>query len=102
MKSGQYLEITSQAMSVKFRTHPFLRRFLDNQEEVEVEGNTVGECIDNLGKRYPAFKQQLLNNGTLRNIFEIYVNQDSAYPDELTKPVKDSDVVTIITYIAGG
>ena len=89
-------------MSVKIKTHPYLRRFLNNQEEVLVEGNTVGECLNDLENKFPGFKQQVLKNGKLREIFEIYVNYDSAYPEELSKPVKEGDVVTIITYIAGG
>ena len=89
-------------MSVKIKTHPFLRRFLNNQEEVEVTGTTVGECIDDLEHKFPGFKEQILRNGKLRDIFEIYVNYDSAYPEELARPVKDGDTVTIITYIAGG
>ena len=90
-------------MSIKVRTHPFLRRFLQNQEEVEVGGATVGECIQNLEQKYPGFKKQILNSkGQLRDVFEIYLNSDSAYPDELSRPVKEGDVITIITYIAGG
>ena len=89
-------------MSIKLRAHPFLRRFLNNEEEVQVNGTTVGECIDDLNKKYPGFKDQLVHTGKLRDIFEIYVNNTSAYPDELSKTVKDGDMISIITYIAGG
>ncbi len=89
-------------MRVKERAHPFLRRFLNNQEEVLVEGNTVGECIDDLDRKYPGFKQLIVTNGRLLDIFEIYINQDNAYSQELAKPVKEGDVLTIITYTVGG
>jgi molybdopterin synthase sulfur carrier subunit len=90
-------------MSIKFRTHPSLRRLLQNREEVEVIGTTVGECIQNLDREYPGFKKEILNSkGQVRNIFEIYINSDSAYPDELNRPVKDGDLITIISWIAGG
>ena len=90
-------------MGIIVRTHPFLRRFLQNQEDVEVNGATVGECIQNLDQNYPGFKQQILNSeGHLQDIFEVYINTESAYPDELNKPVKEGDVITIITFTAGG
>jgi MoaD family protein len=89
-------------MSVKVRTHPFLRRFLGGIEEVEVEGKTVGECLQSLEGKFPGFQQQVLQDGRLRNYIEIYVNEESAYPLDLDKPVRDGDVVTIVTYISGG
>ena len=75
---------------------------MDNKEEVEVNGSTVGECIDNVNKKYPDFKDQLIKDGRLRDLFEIYINNGSAYPDELLKPVKDGDTVSIITFVQGG
>lgn len=90
-------------MSVKFKTHPFLRKLLNYQEVVEAEGNTIGECIDNLDSRFPGFKQQVVGKkDRFKDTLEVYLNNDPAYPEQLRKPVKDGDTVTIITYIAGG
>jgi molybdopterin converting factor small subunit len=89
-------------LSVIIKTHPFLRRFLKDNEEVEVEGRTIGECLENLEGKFPGFKHQVLQDGRLRSIIEIYVNEESAYPEDLEKRVKDGDVVTFITYIGGG
>ncbi len=89
-------------MSVKIKLHPYLRKYINSQEEVEVRGGTVGECIDDAEHKYPGFKTQILKNGKVRDQFEIYVNLESAYPDELSKPVRDGDAITIISYIAGG
>jgi hypothetical protein len=33
---------------------------------------------------------------------EIYVNLESAYPDELARPVKNGDAISITLTIAGG
>jgi hypothetical protein len=38
----------------------------------------------------------------LLNYVDIYVNQDSSYPEELAKPVKDGDRLSIALMIAGG
>ena len=40
--------------------------------------------------------------GKLYGFLEIYLNQESAFPDELNRKVKDSDEVTILTVIGGG
>lgn len=89
-------------MSVKIKIHPYIRTYVNNREEVEVMGHTVGECIDNIEHEFPGLKMQLLKKGKVRDHFEIYVNDESAYPEELDRSVKDGDVITIITYIAGG
>ena len=41
-------------------------------------------------------------DGGLNNFIDIYVNMESAYPEELTKTVKDGDEIHIITAVAGG
>jgi len=40
--------------------------------------------------------------GRIKNTIEIYVNMESAYPDELKKPVKNGDVIHIALMLAGG
>jgi hypothetical protein len=40
--------------------------------------------------------------GKLRNIVEIYVNHESAYPDELKKTVRDGDEIHLTFMLAGG
>ena len=89
-------------MSIIIRTHPFLRRFVGGIEEVEAEGKTVGECLQSLEDKFPDFKSQVLQDGRLRGFVEIYVNEVSAFPQDLDKPVRDGDIVTIVIYIGGG
>jgi molybdopterin synthase sulfur carrier subunit len=90
-------------MSKIFRINPFLRMFTDGKQTVEVSGNTVGECIDELEAKYPGVKEQVMDgDGNLLRYVGIYVNSESAYPNELSKKVKDGDEITIITFIGGG
>ena len=90
-------------MSVKIRLHPYLRRFTDDQAVVEVAGQTVGECIDDLEIQFSGIKKELCDErGKLLSIYDIYINSDSSYPEELAKLVKDGDELTIVTIIAGG
>jgi len=90
-------------MGVKVRLHPLLRKLAGDQEWVESWGRTVGECIDNLETQFPGIKQRLCDKqGKLLNYFEIYINSESSYPEELTKPVSDGDELTIVTLVGGG
>ena len=90
-------------MSVNVNVHPNLRHLTDDKEIVEVNGKTVGECLDNLVKMYPGIKGTLIDkNGKLFAHADIYVNEESAYPEELAKPVVDGDMIQIVLMLAGG
>ena len=70
---------------------------------VEVNGRTVGQCFDSLVERFHGIKQGLFdNNGKLHSYIGVYVNWESAYPEELTKPVKDGDEIQIAVMFGGG
>jgi molybdopterin converting factor small subunit len=92
-----------EPMSVKINIHPSLLHVTDNQEIVEVSGNTVGQCFEQLVKKFPDLKEWLYEkDGKLSKYIDVFVNQESAYPEELKKPVKDGDNLQIIMTIAGG
>ena len=90
-------------MSVKIKVPSYMKSFTNNMEVVEVNGNTVGECLNHLVKQLPGMKKQLFSKDD--NLFEniiISVNGESAYPEQLAKPVKDGDKLDIIFLIGGG
>ncbi len=95
-------------MSIKVKLHPILRNHAGGQEVVEVTGHTAGECLENLGSRFPGIKQQIRDNrGQLRPYCGIFVNSEFidsefAYPEELTTPVKEGDQIDIEVFVAGG
>lgn len=90
-------------MNAKIHIHLTLRRFTNGEQAVEVEGKTVGECVGNLIRQYPDIESSLLDKrGHLLNIIEVYVNGESAYPDELAKPIKDGDNIHLTLMLAGG
>jgi molybdopterin converting factor small subunit len=90
-------------VAVKVNLHLTLRQFANGQEMIEVDGKTVGECLKNLVKKYPGVESSLFGkNGKLSNIVEIYLNHQSAYPNELAKPVKDGDEIHLTMMLAGG
>ena len=90
-------------MSVKININPTLCHYTNNQGVVEVNGDTVGQCLNHLVKQFPSIEKALFDkNGKLLNYIDIYVNGESAYPEELAKPVNDGDELHIVITIAGG
>jgi molybdopterin converting factor small subunit len=90
-------------MGVQVHIHKTHRVSTDGKEVVQAEGNCVEECLEHLVKQYPGMKDVLFDKkGKLRNIVEIYVNHESAYPDELKKTVRDGDEIHLTLMLAGG
>ena len=90
-------------MSVKIHLHPLLFHLADNKDIVEVEGKTVGACLEKLVARYPDLTDWVFDKEReINNLFEIYVNMESAYPENLAKPVSDGDEINLVIVIAGG
>ncbi len=90
-------------MGIQIHLHSTHRRHADGRAQVEVEGRTVGECLQALVARYPDLKPVLFTeNGQLRRNLEIYLNLESAYPDELSKPVADGDQIHVTVMLTGG
>lgn len=90
-------------MAVKVNLHLTLRQYTNGQETIEVDGKTVGECLKNLVKKHPALESSIFaKNGKLANVVEIYLNLQSAYPNELARPVQDGDEIHVTMMLAGG
>ncbi len=90
-------------MTISVNVHKTHRQFTDGRDVLEVEGETVGDCLNQVVKQFPEMKEALFDKkGRLLNVIEIYVNMESAYPDELAKKVKDGDKIHIAMMLAGG
>jgi len=90
-------------MAIKIVIPSYLQPFANNSKTVEVNGSTVGGCLNNLAKQFPDIKKMIFNkNGRLLNYVGIYINGEDAYPGELDKPVKDGDELHLLYIIGGG
>ncbi len=90
-------------MGAKINIHRTHRHLTNGLDVVEVEGSTVGDCLNHLFEQFPGMKEAVFDKqGRLLNVVEIFVNHQSAYPDELSKPIKDGDEIHIILMLAGG
>ena len=90
-------------MSIEARISQTLSRFTNNQLVSTVKGSTVGECLNHLVEQFPDLKPALFDNsGQLHRSLAVYVNEESAYPEDLAKPVKNGDKLYIVMMISGG
>ena len=90
-------------MSIEVSIHQALRHLTNSQAMVKVNGNTVGQCLNDLVNQFPGIKPKIFDKkGKLLNYIDIYVNLESSYPEELAMPVKDGDQLHITLIIAGG
>lgn len=91
-------------MSVKVKIfYPHLQQYTDNQEVVEVNGSTVGECLGDLVKQFPGIEKGIFDeHGQLINYVYFFINGKGTYPTDLAKPVRDGDELTIALLLAGG
>jgi molybdopterin synthase sulfur carrier subunit len=72
--------------------------------EVEAEGKTVRELIEDLERRYAGIKARLCDeSGEVRRFVNIFVNdEDIRFLQGLDTELKEGDEVSIIPAIAGG
>jgi len=90
-------------MSVEIALSSIFARYSDNQLNIKVEGNTVGECFKDLFRQHPNLEKMLMTReGKLQRAYDIYINGESTYPREMTKPIKDGDKLNIVFIIYGG
>jgi molybdopterin converting factor small subunit len=90
-------------LSIEVKVSPLFYPYTNNQPSTAVNGSTVGECLDYLVRQFPKLKRALFDrHGRLHHHLNIYVNQASAYPEELARPVKDGDKLHIVMTISGG
>jgi molybdopterin converting factor small subunit len=90
-------------MSVTLNIHKTHRQYTSGLDTIQVEGDTVGNCLNSLIGRFPEMKAAIFDGkGKLKNQIEIYLNMESAYPDELKKKVQAGDEIYITVMLAGG
>ncbi len=90
-------------MGIKINIHVTHRCHTQGQKTVEVRGTSVGEALKHLVDMYPGLENKIFDKkGNLQKYIEIYLNGESAYPNELAKPVKDGDEIQVVTFLAGG
>lgn len=91
-------------MAVEVRIPTVFRKFTGGATTAEVEAGTIGQAIQQLGERYPGFREQVLtDSGELHRYVNVYVNdEDARYLDKLDTSVADGDTISLLPSVAGG
>lgn len=91
-------------MSIKVKIFfPRLLHSLGDPEIVTVDGTTVGECLRDLIRQYPAAERLIFNaQCQIQRQLNVFVNAESLRKTELTKPVREGDTLIIAILIGGG
>jgi molybdopterin converting factor small subunit len=85
------------------RIPPTLRNEVGGERQVEAEGGTVRELLDDLMGRFPALKSQLLEDDDLAPFVNVYVEgEDVRTKDGLETPVREGGTVILLPAMAGG
>ena len=92
-------------MSIKVNISRYFFGGWTNETVVtEVSGDTVQQCLNHLLKQFPNIKKEIFDeDGEVSVMARIFINGESAFPEELAKPVRDGDMIDIIPMaITGG
>ncbi len=91
-------------MSVEVKIfYPELREAIDDPGDVRVVGATVGECLEDLVKRYPGAEKLMFDSrGKLLKRVYVFVNAEGMFKAEFARPVEDGDELIVAVLAAGG
>jgi sulfur-carrier protein len=83
---------------------PILRQAVGGAREVDAQGATVRELLDDLTGRFPAIKGHLLDDsGELNRFVNVYVNnEDVRLGEGLETSVSPESTVIVLPAMAGG
>lgn len=80
-----------------------LRRFTNQEGEVQIEGATIAEVIENLEAKYPGIKKRILDdNGKVRKFVNIYVGEEDIRFLQKEDTNVEGKEITIVPAISGG
>jgi molybdopterin synthase sulfur carrier subunit len=80
-----------------------LRAYTAGNAEIKVQGETVGEALNDLITQHPDLRQHLYNGDALRNFVNVFLGEeDIRYRDGLDTPLEPGENLRIIPSIAGG
>jgi sulfur-carrier protein len=86
------------------RMPPILRQAVGGAREVDVDGTSVREVLDDLTSRFPAVRTHLLDDGgDLNRFVNVYVNnEDVRLGQGLDTAVDSNATVIVLPAMAGG
>ena len=91
-------------MTVEVHVTSVIQRVVGGQRSLSADGSTVAELIDDIERRFPGFRAQLVgDDGQLHRFVNIYLNdEDVRFLGGAETPLAEGDQVSILPALAGG
>ena len=91
-------------MEVRVNVTSVIQKTVGGQRELTAEGGTIAELIDDIERRYPGFREQLVDEGgQLHRFVNVYLNdEDVRFMDGAATALSEGDEVSILPALAGG
>jgi molybdopterin converting factor small subunit len=87
----------------KVRVPPVLRTEAGGNREVEAEGGTVGELLDDLRTRLPQLGEKIYDGERIAPFVNVYLDgEDVRTLDGVDTPVRDGATLILLPAMAGG
>jgi molybdopterin synthase sulfur carrier subunit len=84
------------------RIPPTLRNEVGGERQVEAEGATVREVLEDLGARYPALGAQLLEDGEIASFVNVYLGGEDVRTLDGLDTAVNGETVILLPAMAGG
>ncbi len=87
----------------KVRIPPTLRAEVGGERQVEAQGETVRQLLDDLTARFPTLRDQLWEDGDIAPFVNVYLEgEDVRTLDGLETPVRAGSTLILLPAMAGG
>lgn len=91
-------------MSIKVKIGPLLQAYSDIPDTFQVNGITVGQCLEDLMQQYPESRSWLFDEGGLLRVVISINNIETVTLDKegLDRTLKVGDELQIFAVVSGG
>ena len=91
-------------MAIQVHVTSVIRKSVGGLSALAAEGGTVAELIDDIERRYPGFRDQLVDGqGRLHRFVNVYLNdEDVRFLEGAETALREGDEVSILPALAGG
>ncbi len=91
-------------MEVRVNVTSVIQKTVGGQRALTAEGGTIAELIDDIERRYPGFRDQLVDEGgQLHRFVNVYLNdEDVRFMEGAATVLSEGDEVSILPALAGG
>ena len=91
-------------MEVRVNVTSVSQKTVGGQRELTAEGGTVAELIEDIDRRYPGFREQLVDEGgEVHRFVNVYLNdEDVRFLEGARTALSEGDEISILPALAGG